>query len=133
MEPVGQASRARVASRRSAALAGCWGTKEKTSASPNVLGASCRQGARVLQGGTTKKSPATFIGSRLSSLAIRNLHGDRRISRVRRRVPETFYALQTTVWICGRRTDTVRQRGNGQASDVDGCTGSNSPGAHGGP
>src|SRR5689334_12603667 len=70
MEPVGQARRARVAARLSTSVAGWWRTKEKSSASPKVAGASCRQVSQLMQVSSTKKSPETFRGSRLRGLAI---------------------------------------------------------------
>src|SRR5262245_6968704 len=70
MEPVGQARRARTASRRSALQQGWAFTKEVSAAWPNTEGAICRQASQSIQGESTKKSPGTFSGTLLLGLAM---------------------------------------------------------------
>src|SRR5687768_14319848 len=70
MEPVGQASNACNACRRSALDPGWALTKEVARASPNTAGAIWRQASQSMQVESTKKSPGTFSGTRLRRSAI---------------------------------------------------------------
>ena len=69
MEPVGQASSARSAGRRSAAATGWALTKDVPGASPKTAGAICRQVSQSMQVESTKKSPGVFSGTRLRGFA----------------------------------------------------------------
>src|ERR1700722_8176039 len=70
MEPVGQASKARSACRRSALETGCALTKHVSAASPNTAGAICRHASQSMQVESTKKSPVTFSGTRFLGFAM---------------------------------------------------------------
>src|SRR5436305_3730354 len=70
MKPVGQASSARTACRRSAVETGGAFTKDVAAASPKTAGAICRQASQSMQVESTKKSPGTFSGTRLFGFAI---------------------------------------------------------------
>src|SRR5262249_10636240 len=70
MEPVGQASSARSAQRRSVSEAGCCFTNDVVAASPKTAGAIWRQASQSMQVESTKKSPGTFSGTRLRELAM---------------------------------------------------------------
>ena len=64
MDPVGQASKASSACRRSALATGWALTKDVAAASPKTEGAICRQASQSMQVESTKKSPAAFSGTR---------------------------------------------------------------------
>ena len=64
MDPVGQASSACNACRRSALETGWALTKDVSAASPKTAGAICRQASQSMQVESTKKSPGTFSGTR---------------------------------------------------------------------
>src|SRR5437588_9758654 len=70
MEPVGQASKACNADRRSALETGWDLTKDVSAASPKAAGAICRQASQSMQVESTKKSPGTFSGTRFLRLAM---------------------------------------------------------------
>src|SRR5438128_2605230 len=70
MDPVGQASIARTACRRSVLEPGWALTKDVAAASPNTAGAICRQASQSIQVESTKKSPATFTDTRFLGLAM---------------------------------------------------------------
>src|SRR6185437_8673351 len=69
MEPVGQASNARSASRRSPGEAGWALTNDVSAASPKTVGAICRQASQSMQVESTKKPPATFSATRFFRFA----------------------------------------------------------------
>src|SRR5437762_11716690 len=73
MEPVGQASKACNACRRSALEAGWALTKDVAAASPKTKGAICRHASQSMQVESTKKSPATFSGTRFLAFAMTDL------------------------------------------------------------
>ena len=70
MDPVGQASSACNACRRSALATGWALTKDVSAASPKTEGAICRQASQSMQVESTKKSPGTFSGTRFLGLAM---------------------------------------------------------------
>src|SRR5947207_12612168 len=70
MDPVGQASSACNACRRSVLETGWALTKEVSTASPKTAGAICRQASQLMQVESTKKSPGTFSGTRLRGFAM---------------------------------------------------------------
>src|SRR5262245_25949539 len=70
MDPVGHASRACKACRRSVLDCGCALTKEVSAASPKTEGASCRHASQSMHVESTKKSPGTFSGTRFRGFAI---------------------------------------------------------------
>src|SRR2546421_10988520 len=70
MDPVGQASKACNACRRSALETGWALTKDVSAASPKTEGAICRQASQSMQVESTKKSPGTFSGTRFLGLAM---------------------------------------------------------------
>src|SRR5206468_923957 len=70
MDPVGQASKACNAWRRSALEMGWVLTKDVSAASPKTAGAICRQASQSMQVESTKKSPGTFSGTRFLMFAM---------------------------------------------------------------
>src|ERR1700719_837153 len=70
MEPVGHASKACNAWRRSPVEMGCVWTKDVAAASPKTAGAICRQASQSMQVESTKKSPGTFSGTRFRGFAM---------------------------------------------------------------
>ena len=70
MDPVGQASSARNACRRSVLETGWALTKDVSAASPKTAGAICRQASQSMQVESTKKSPGTFSGTRFLRFAM---------------------------------------------------------------
>src|SRR5580704_5287225 len=70
MDPVGHASSACNACRRSALDAGWDLTNEVSAASAKTAGAICRQASQSIQVESTKKSPGTFSGTRLRGFAM---------------------------------------------------------------
>src|SRR2546421_9783880 len=73
MDPVGQASSACNACRRSALDFGWALTKDVAAASPKTAGAICRHASQSMQVESTKKSPGTFSGTRFLGFAMTNL------------------------------------------------------------
>src|SRR5262249_18448926 len=70
IEPVGQASSACNACRRSALETGWALTKDVSAASPKMLGAICRQASQSMQVESTKKPPGTLSGTRFLGFAM---------------------------------------------------------------
>src|SRR6266850_8215806 len=70
MEPVGHASKACNACRRSALEAGWALTKDVAAAWPKTAGAICRHASQSMQVESTKKSPGAFSGTRFLGFAI---------------------------------------------------------------
>src|SRR2546421_8567670 len=70
MDPVGQASSACNACRRSALDFGWALTKDVSAASPKTAGAIWRQASQSMQVESTKKSPGTFSGTRFFGFAM---------------------------------------------------------------
>src|SRR5258708_38105512 len=70
MDPVGQASSACNACRRSVLEPGCALTKDVAAASPKTAGAIWRQASQSMQVESTKKSPGTFSGTRFRGFAM---------------------------------------------------------------
>src|SRR5260370_35476919 len=70
MGPVGHASKACNACRRSALETGWALTKDVAAASPKTAGAICRQASQSMQVESTKKSPGTFSGIRFLGFAM---------------------------------------------------------------
>src|SRR5260370_35146183 len=70
MDPVGQASSACNACRRSVLEPGWALTKDVEAASPKTEGAICRQASQSMQAESTKKSPGTFSGTRFLEFAM---------------------------------------------------------------
>src|SRR5882672_2879690 len=73
IDPVGQASKACNACRRSALEIGWVWTKEVSGASPKTEGAICRHASQSMQVESTKKSPGTFSGTRFLGFAMTSL------------------------------------------------------------
>src|SRR5260370_26227734 len=94
MEPVGQASKACNACRRSALETGWALPKDVSAASPKTAGAIWRQASQSMHVESTKKSPATFSGTRFLGFAMTE-------------PPTTFYA-------CGRPRIFVTRLANTQ-------------------
>src|SRR5437667_4418560 len=70
IDPVGQASSARNACRRSVLEPGWALTKDVAAASPKIEGAICRQASQSMQVESTKKSPGTFSATRFLEFAM---------------------------------------------------------------
>src|SRR5256885_15330307 len=70
MDPVGQASIACSACRRSVLEAGWALTKDVSAACPKTVGAIWRQASQSMQVESTKKSPGTFSGTRFFGFAM---------------------------------------------------------------
>src|SRR5437879_1417441 len=70
MDPVGQASKACNADRRSALESGWASTKDVSAASPKTAEAICRHASRSIQVESTKISPGTFSGTRFLRFAM---------------------------------------------------------------
>src|SRR5947207_2119587 len=70
MDPVGQANSACNACRRAVLESGWALTKDVSAASPKTAGAICRQASQSIQVESTKKSPATFSGTRFLGFAM---------------------------------------------------------------
>src|SRR5271163_3710951 len=70
IDPVGQASNAWSACRRSNLETGCALTKEVSAASPKTEGAIWRQASQSMQVESTKKSPGTFSSTRFFRFAM---------------------------------------------------------------
>src|SRR5882672_1485873 len=73
MDPVGQASSARNACRRTVPEPGWALTKDVSAASPKTAGAICLQASQSMQVESTKKSPGTFSGTRFRGFAMPSL------------------------------------------------------------
>src|SRR5205085_5137067 len=73
MDPVGQASKACNACRRSVLETGWALTKDVSAASPKTAGAICRQASQSMQVESTKKSPGTFSGTLFLGFAMTSL------------------------------------------------------------
>src|SRR5437868_12509450 len=73
MDPVGQASSACNACRRSVLDFGWALTKDVSAASAKTAGAIWRQASQSMQVESTKKSPGTFSGTRFFTFAMTNL------------------------------------------------------------
>src|ERR1700730_8075204 len=94
MEPVGQASSAWSACRRSALEAGWALTKDVAAASPKTAGAIWRHASQSMQVESTKKSPGTFSGTRFLGFAMTDLrYFHFTASRRQRREPPTAAAM----------------------------------------